>query len=71
MVVNRTVSGQHRFLWVCPVEAQRESLADLQQAGLSIFEYIESFFHNIRTLQTLNYQSPNQIEKSRPPKLAL
>jgi putative transposase len=53
-----------RFFWSLKHEwTKHEQYADLQQARLSIFEYIETFYNRERLHQTLNYQTPDQFEE--------
>jgi putative transposase len=52
-----------RFFWSLKHEwTKHEQYADLEQARLSIFEYIETFYNRERLHQTLNYQTPDQFE---------
>jgi len=52
-----------RFFWSLKHEwTNHESYADLEEARLGIFKYIETFYNTTRLHQTLDYQSPNQFE---------
>jgi putative transposase len=52
-----------RFFWSLKHEwTNHESYADLEEARLGIFKYIETFYNTTRLHQTLGYQSPNQFE---------
>ncbi|MCL4203521.1 MAG: IS3 family transposase [Pirellulaceae bacterium] len=52
-----------RFFWSLKHEwTYHESYADLEEARLGIFKYIETFYNTTRLHQTLGYQSPNQFE---------
>lgn len=52
-----------RFFWSLKHKwTKHEDYADLQEAQLSVFRYIETFYNSERLHQTLNYQSPNQLE---------
>ena len=61
-----------RFFWSLKHEwTKHESYADLAEARLSVFRYIETFYNSTRLHQTLNYQTPNQFEKQHTQHLAL
>ena len=52
-----------RFFWSLKHEwTNFHSFQNLQQARLSVFRYIETFYNSVRIHQTLNYQSPNDFE---------
>ena len=52
-----------RFFWSLKHEwTKHETFADLEEARLSVFRYIETFYNPVRLHQTLNYQSPDQFE---------
>ena len=52
-----------RFFWSLKHEwTKHEDYADLEEARLSVFRYIETFYNSVRLHQTLNYQTPNQTE---------
>jgi len=42
-------------------------LANLEQARLSVFKYIETFYNPVRLHQTLGYLSPEQYETDNAP----
>ncbi len=53
-----------RFFWSLKHEwTNHRSYADLQEAKLSVFEYIQTFYNSNRIHQTLGYLTPNQFEK--------
>ena len=52
-----------RYFWSLKHEwTNFHSFQNLQQARLSVFRYIETFYNSVRIHQTLNYQSPNDFE---------
>lgn len=52
-----------RFFWSLKHEwTNHESYADLNDARLSVFKYIETFYNTERIHQTLDYKTPNQYE---------
>jgi len=52
-----------RFFWSIKHEwTKHEAFADLQEAQLSVFQYIEGFYNTTRIHQTLGYQTPNEFE---------
>ena len=52
-----------RFFWSLKYEwTNHETFENLEQARLSVFNYIEMFYNTKRIHQTLNYKSPNQVE---------
>jgi putative transposase len=52
-----------RFFWSLKQEwTNHETYADLQEARIGVFKYIETFYNTTRLHQTLDYQSPNQFE---------
>jgi putative transposase len=60
-----------RFFWSLKHEwTKHEEYADLEDARLSVFHYIETFYNSERLHQTLNYQSPAQFESHYPRQLA-
>ena len=60
-----------RFFWSLKHEwTKHESLADLLEARLSVFKYIETFYNSVRIHQTLGYRSPDQYEADNAPELA-
>jgi putative transposase len=42
-----------------------ESYEDLDDAKISVFKYIETFYNPVRLHQTLDYQSPDQFERKQ------
>lgn len=61
-----------RFFWSLKHEwTKHRRYANLDEARLSVFKYIETFYNSVRLHQTLNYQSPNQFEERHMLKLAL
>lgn len=59
-----------RFFWSLKHEwTNHRSYANLEEARMSIFRYIETFYNTIRIHQTLDYLSPQQFEAQH--KLAL
>jgi len=60
-----------RFFWSLKHEWTKfESFTDLQQARLSVFQYIETFYNPVRIHQSLDYHSPNDFEEKHNAKLA-
>lgn len=60
-----------RFFWSLKHEwTKHESYADLEEARLSVFRYIETFYNPVRIHQSLNYLSPNQFERQQNDQLA-
>lgn len=60
-----------RFFWSLKHEWTKfESFADIKEARLSVFEYIETFYNTKRIHQTLGYQSPVQFEATHQASLA-
>lgn len=52
-----------RFFWSLKHEwTNHSSFANLEEAHLSVFKYIETFYNTVRLHQTLEYLSPNQFE---------
>ncbi len=52
-----------RFFWSLKHEwTKHESFQNLDEARLSVFKYIETFYNSQRIHQTLGYQTPNQFE---------
>ena len=52
-----------RFFWSLKHEwTNHYEYADLEEARLSVFKYIETFYSNQRIHQTLDYKTPNQFE---------
>ncbi len=64
-------AAMERFFWSLKHEwTNHESYADLQEARLSVFKYIETFYNPVRIHQTLGYLSPNQYEAEHAPAIA-
>jgi putative transposase len=52
-----------RFFWSLKHEwTEHETFGDLEEARWSVFKYIDAFYNSVRIYQTLNYQTPNQID---------
>ncbi len=52
-----------RFFWSLKHEwTKHESFQNLDEARLSVFKYIETFYNSQRIHQTLGYQTANQFE---------
>lgn len=61
-----------RFFWSLKNEWTKfESYENLEQAKMSVFKYIETFYNRTRLHQTLNYQSPDQFEQSQKTPLVM
>ena len=59
-----------RFFWSLKYEwTNHAQFADLQDARLSVFKYIETFYNPVRIHQTLGYLSPDQFEAENAPAL--
>ncbi len=57
-----------RFFWSLKYEwTNHESYEDLEDARLSVFRYIETFYNSERIHQALGYQTPNQFEADHAP----
>ncbi|TWT30669.1 hypothetical protein Enr8_41900 [Blastopirellula retiformator] len=55
-----------RFFWSLKHEWTKvEEFADIEEARLSVFRYIETFHNNERIHQTLGYLTPNEFEARR------
>ena len=53
-----------RFFWSLKHEwTNHRSYADLQEAKLSVFQYIQTFYNSNRIHQTLGYLTPEQFEE--------
>lgn len=56
-----------RFFWSLKHEwTNHETFSTLEDARLSVFRYIETFYNPQRLHQTLGYQSPNEFEAQFP-----
>ena len=61
-----------RFFWSLKHEWTKfESFADMEEARLSVFQYIETFYNSKRIHQTLDYKTPNEFEAIHQNSLAL
>lgn len=61
-----------RFFWSLKHEWTKfESFADLQDARLSVFRYIETFYNTERIHQSLDYLTPVQFEEQHEIELAV
>jgi putative transposase len=57
-----------RFFWSLKHEwTNHSSYANLEDARLSVFKYIETFYNPVRIHESLGYQSPNQYEAEHAP----
>jgi len=60
-----------RFFWSLKHEwTKHESFDDLNDARVSVFKYIETFYNRVRIHQTLGYKTPEQFEAETAPVLA-
>jgi putative transposase len=60
-----------RFFWSLKHEWTRhDSFADLEDARLSVFKYVETFYNSVRLHQSLGYKSPDMFETEYAPVLA-
>jgi putative transposase len=60
-----------RFFWSLKHEwTKHEKYANLEEARLSVFKYIETFYNPVRLHHTLGYLSPNDYEAENAPALA-
>lgn len=60
-----------RFFWSLKHEWTKfETYADLESARWSVFKYIEAFYNSQRIHQTLDYQTPNQVERNHAANVA-
>jgi putative transposase len=60
-----------RFFWSLKHEwTKHESFDDLEDARLSVFKYIETFYNHVRIHQTLDYKTPDQFEADHAPAIA-
>ena len=61
-------AAMERFFWSLKYEwTNHEAYATLEDARLSVFRYIETFYNTERIHQALGYQSPNQFEADHAP----
>jgi len=57
-----------RFFWSLKYEwTNHERFANLEEARLSVFRYIETFYNPVRLHETLNYLSPDVYEAENAP----
>jgi putative transposase len=64
-------SVMERFFWSLKHEwTKHESFDDLNDARLSVFKYIETFYNRLRIHQTLGYKTPDQFEAEYAPVIA-
>jgi putative transposase len=60
-----------RFFWSLKHEwTKHESFDDLNDARLSVFKYIETFYNRVRIHQKLGYKTPEQYEAENAPVIA-
>lgn len=60
-----------RFFWSLKHEwTNHERFANLEEARLSVFRYIETFYNPVRLHETLNYLSPDGYEAENAPAVA-
>ena len=60
-----------RFFWSLKHEwTKRETFASVEEARMSVFKYIETFYNPVRIHQTLGYLSPDQYEADTAPAVA-
>jgi putative transposase len=61
-------AAMERFFWSLKHEwTNHETFANLEEARLSVFKYIETFYNSVRIHQALGYLSPNQYEAENAP----
>ena len=61
-----------RFFWSLKHEWTKfDHFADINQARLSVFQYIETFYNSKRIHQTLGYRTPDEFEEEHRTKLAV
>ena len=60
-----------RFFWSLKYEwTNHQQFANLEEARLSVFKYIETFYNLVRLHETLNYRSPDAYEAEHAPVVA-
>ncbi len=60
-----------RFFWSLKHEwTDHEQFETIEEARLSVFKYIETFYNTERLHQTLNYQTPEEFESNHAANLA-
>jgi putative transposase len=61
-------AAMERFFWSLKHEwTNHQSFESLEDARMSVFQYIEIFYNNERLHQALDYKSPNQVEADHAP----
>ena len=61
-----------RFFWSLKHEWTKfEEFENLDEARMSVFKYIETFYNSERIHQTLDYQTPNEFEENYHTALAV
>jgi len=64
-------AAMERFFWSLKYEwTNHEQFANLEEARLSVFRYIETFYNPVRLHETLNYRSPDTYEAENAPAVA-
>jgi putative transposase len=64
-------AAMERFFWSLKHEwTNHETYENLEEARLSVFKYIETFYNPVRIHQTLGYLSPDQYEAEHAPVIA-
>ncbi len=64
-------AAMERFFWSLKHEwTNHQTFANLEEARLSVFKYIETFYNPIRLHQTLGYLPPDQYEAEHAPAAA-
>ena len=65
-------AAMERFFWSLKHEwTNHTTYADVQQARLGVFQYIETFYNPVRLHQTLGYLTPDQYEAEHTPAQAV
>jgi len=60
-----------RFFWSLKYEwTNHQRFANLEEARLSVFKYIETFYNPVRLHETLHYLSPDTFEAENAPAVA-
>ena len=58
--------AMERFFWSLKHEwTNHEQYANLEEARLSVFKYIETFYNPVRLHETLHYRSPDNFGRKR------
>ena len=64
-------AAMERFFWSLKHEwTKHEHFDSLEEARMSVFKYIETFYNPVRLHQTLGYLSPDQYEAENAPAVA-